>query len=223
MPTLPDSREARITFFEVHLPVWEADPAAIGLDASLVAQLAQETADARAALEGARAARQASKAATQYLYDRSDRMSRTGGAAIDTIRAFAKASGDPEVYTLAQIPAPAAPTPAPAPEAPTDITISLYTTGELRLMWKVTQPARGAEVYTTIARQLDGAGPFIEIASTGEKVYIDAAVPAGTRSVSYVLRARRGAQASRPSAVVTQHLGKAAATPHDASSLTLAA
>ena len=114
MPTLPDSREARITFFEIHLPVWEADPAAIGLDAALVAQLAQETAEARAALEAASAARQASKSATQYLYDRSDRMSRTGGAAIDTIRAFAKASGDVEVYSLAQIPAPAAPTPAPA-------------------------------------------------------------------------------------------------------------
>src|SRR5690606_38555746 len=83
---------------------------------------------------------------------------------------------------------------------PTDIRIALLGDGSLELRWRTRQPAPGAEVYTQIRRQLDGAGPFIPLGATGARPprYIDTTVPAGTRSIAYLLTTRRGAQSSDP-------------------------
>ena len=145
----------------------------------------------------------ASKGATEGFYNAIDTLREAGGAAIGEIRAFARSRQNPDVYIMAGIPAPASPSPVPAPPAPTNLTITMQTTGEAVLRWKVKQPAPGAEIITVVQRRLNAAGPFVEFASTGEKTITDSTIPPGTKSVSYVLRARRGDQMSAPSEPVT--------------------
>lgn len=208
MSTIPKSREEQINFFEQHVAVWANDPASIGLTSAMVTDLNGQTQAARSSFVTVEAARQTARAATTGYHGATDAMRATGGAAINAIRAFADASDNPSaVYQAAEIPPRAAPSPAPPPSAPTNITTTVYTTGEVELKWKVNQPRRGAEIFTVIHRRLNNTGPYIEFASTGEKSFVDAKVPPGAQSVSYVLRARRGDQMSVPSDAVTQHLG----------------
>jgi hypothetical protein len=207
MSTLPQSRVGILEFFETHLPLWTADPLIIGLTLEQVTDLQGFTTSARNQWDAAQAARVASKGATEGFYNAIDTLRTAGGAAISEIRAFAKSTANPDVYITAGIPAPASPTPAPPPDAPTNLTITMQTTGEAVLKWKVKQPSPGAEVFTVVHRRLNNTGSFIEFGATGEKTMIDATIPPGTQSVSYVLRARRGDQVSAPSEPVTQFLG----------------
>jgi hypothetical protein len=208
MTTIPKSREQQINFFEQHLAVWVNDPASIGVTSAAITELNGLTQAARSSFVTVQATRDAAKAATTGYYGATDAMREAGGDVINTIRAFADGADDPaSVYEAAQIPPRAAPSPAPAPDAPTNITTTVYTTGEVELKWKVKQPRPGAEIFTVIYRRLNNAGPYAEFTSTGEKMFVDSTIPAGTQSVSYMLRTRRGDQVSVPSDAVTQHLG----------------
>lgn len=207
MGTVPNSRLGTLEFYETHLPLWAADPTIIGLTLEAVTDLQGFVSTARTDYENAQTSRVASKGATEGFYNAIDTLRTAGSGALAEIRAFAKSTGNPGVYITAGIPAPAAPTPAPPPDAPTNLTIALQTTGEAVLKWKVKQPAPGAEVFTVVYRRLNNTGAFTEFGATGEKTAIDATIPPGTQSVSYVLRARRGDQVSGPSEPVTQFLG----------------
>jgi len=185
MRTLPKAQAKLITFFEVHTDLWAQDPAAIGLDPLKLDALSAATAQARQNHAEAIAAREAAKAATTALSGSIEKLRALGGPAISTIRAFAESAANPgHIYSAAQIPPPADPSPAPAPEAPTDIRIALLGDGSLELRWRTRQPAPGAEVYTQIRRQLNATGPFTALGDTGARRYIDTTVPAGTRSIA---------------------------------------
>ncbi|MFG0283421.1 MAG: hypothetical protein ACF8R7_03275 [Phycisphaerales bacterium JB039] len=199
MTTLPKQQAELISFFEAHVPVWLNDPTAIGLTLTTVTSIQGATVAARGAYDSAQVARDASKAATTTLHGAIDTLRGMGGPAINAIRAFAEGAADPmAVYSAAQIPPPADPTPAPAPEAPSDISLTLLLDGRIQLKWKAPQPVAGAEVFTEIQRRFNGAGSYAPLASTGEKTYFDATVPAGTQQVEYLLYARRGGQVSAP-------------------------
>jgi hypothetical protein len=196
MPILPDSRLGQIQFFEDHIPVWSPTPSAIGLSALQVTTITNLTTAARNAFNAAQAARQASTNATTAYYEAVRQMRLFGGDLINSIKAFAEATSNPTVYTTAQIPPNASPTPAPAPAAPKELTTQVENDGSITLKWKVTQPAPGAEVYTVVLRQLNGTGAFTQIGDTGEKTFNDAAVPPGTSRATYMLQAKRGGQSS---------------------------
>ncbi|MFG0285131.1 MAG: hypothetical protein ACF8R7_11975 [Phycisphaerales bacterium JB039] len=223
MRTLPKSQDDLIRFFELHTSVWAGDPAAIGLDGARVAQVAAAAADARAKYAAATSAREAAKAATTALRSAIATLRATGGPAISTIRAFAASAPNPsQVYSAAEIDPPSDPTPAPAPEAARDISITLRTDGALLLRWRARQPAPGAEVYTKLRRRLDGAGPFAELAATGEAHFTDDTVPAGTRQVEYLLTVCRGATES-PTEIAAILLGRPQAAGAGAGALPIAA
>lgn len=207
MRTLPRGRQEQIEYFEGHLPHWAPEPEAVGLTPAMVAELAARTEAARAAFAAAQAARRAAQAATAEYNRRVREMRALGGAMINSVRAFAQASGDPGVYTRAQVPPPAAPSRAPAPAAPEGIVTGLDRRGAITLRWRTRRPIPGAEVFTTIERQLDGAGPFVPIGATGGRRFTDATVPAGTRSAVYRLRAHRGGQSSPWAEPATVFLG----------------
>lgn len=188
MRVIPVSRVERVQFYENHLESFAANAAAIGLAPADVTELANRTAEARAAYNEQQAAILAARTATAAFYHAAERMSIAGEAAISRIRSTANGTSDPNVYVLAEIPAPARPTSRGAPGKPFDFRVTLGSTGAINLRWKNTH-ATGA-VYV-IHRRLDGTGPFDNLASVGAKRFTDHTVPAGTRQVEYQVQAMR--------------------------------
>ncbi|MFG0285435.1 MAG: hypothetical protein ACF8R7_13540 [Phycisphaerales bacterium JB039] len=207
MTVLPKSLLGRIEFLEYHLPIWLNDPTAIGLSLTAVTELQGLTTAARSAYTTQQTARQNAIASTGAFHIATDDMSVAASAAIAAIKAYAKTTGDPNVYTLAEIPAPAAPQPAPLPAAPTQITTGLDPSGAVTLAWKITQPAPGAEIVTLVHRRLGSTGAFSLLAVTGDKHYTDATVPPGTQQVGYLLQARRGEDLGPYSTAINVFLG----------------
>ncbi|MFG0283362.1 MAG: hypothetical protein ACF8R7_02975 [Phycisphaerales bacterium JB039] len=208
MPTIPTSREAQINYFEQHVAIWANDPAAIGLTSGIVTNLNGLTQQARSAFVSVEAVRSQSKASTTGYYNATDAMREAGAAAIDAIRAFAKTSGDPNVYEAAQIPPPASPTPYPAPAAPSGVKTSLDASGNIIIDWDITQPAPGAQVFTVIYRRLNANGAYSIIGNTQGKQFTDTTVPVGTSEVAYQLQSLAGGQTGPFSDAVNVYLGK---------------
>src|SRR5690606_35587172 len=115
MSVLPRGRLQRIEFLEYHLPIWSNDPAAIGLDPLVLTELNGLMVAARAAYTTQQTAHQTALASTTGFHNATDAMSEAASAAIAEIKAYDQTTGDPDVYTLAEISPPAAPQPAPPP------------------------------------------------------------------------------------------------------------
>jgi len=125
-------------------------------------------------------------------------MSSFGGDIIKTIRAFAETTGDPGVYTAAQIPPPAPPAPLGPPETPTDLSGVLTTDGQINLRWGGSR--KGGTSYT-VERSVTGAnGPWTIIGTSEERAFVDTALPVGLDSVMYRVRAARSGGTSNWSA-----------------------
>jgi len=109
--------------------------------------------------------------------------------AIATITAFAKTTGDPGVYGTAGLTPPRQPGPRPAPERPVELTLTASPDGSLELRFRIVAAGAVFEVQRT-AIALDGQqSPWVTLATTGEKRYLDQAVPAAQRQVQYRVRA----------------------------------
>ncbi len=188
MPVVPQTIIGKLEFYEEHLPVWSKDPAAIGLTPVQLVELANRTSAARAAYDAAHAARSAAKASTLSQAQSIDAMHDLGGDLIKTIRTFAETNDDPAVFVLAEIPAPAPPTPAGPPEQPTELAANFLLPFGIGLSWKGSV-AQGA--YFGIWRRLDGENEFTLVATSKEKSFDDQTLPAGAASVSYYISAHR--------------------------------
>ncbi|MFM9994711.1 MAG: fibronectin type III domain-containing protein [Phycisphaerales bacterium] len=207
MPVLPPLVREQIEWLEAHLPIWAANSSAIGLSSLQVTGLTTLTTAARTAYDNAQAARISSKNSTTALKIAHAAMRNSAGDMINSIKSFAQASNNPNVYTIAEVPPPAAPKPAPAPATPVNVTVSLRNDGTINVAWDATQPAPGAEQFFTVSRRLNGGGAFFGVGNTGEKAFEDATVPAGTLSATYQVTARRRSQSSEPSEPVSILLG----------------
>lgn len=188
MSVIPRTLSEQLDFFEQHLPVWAANPAAIGLTPVQIADLSLLVSEARAAFENAIDARESSRSATMIQSFAFLAMVTLGSDLIKTIKAFAETSGDNSVYGAAQIPPPAAPTPAGPPVEPTHLAANFLSPFGLGLSWKGSV-AQGA--YFGIWRRLGGETNYTLIATSKTKAYDDTTVPAGTQSVQYYISAHR--------------------------------
>jgi hypothetical protein len=197
MATLPDSRKARVEFFEAHNPIWAANFAAIGLTTAQVTTITSLTGAARTALNAADTARNASKAATTTFYNNEGQMSELGGDLIKTIRAFAETTNNPNVYATAQIPPPAAPTPVPPPAQPSDLSGLIDPFGVITLKWVAQPKGPASGVFFFVERKV-GTNPWTPIGATQEAEFQDplAGQQAATQVVAYRVQARRGTDAS---------------------------
>jgi hypothetical protein len=113
-----------------------------------------------------------------------------GSDIIKQIRAKAAVDGD-NVYVLAQIPAPALPSPVPPPGTPTDFIVTLNPDGSLKLRWKCANPAGSMGTMYQVSRRIGSGGPLVQIGGSGVKSFLDATVPAGTPAVTYQITAAR--------------------------------
>jgi hypothetical protein len=220
MPTVPQDRVAKLEFYEVHVPIWQAVAATIGLVPASVTALSGVTEEARAAYTAHLAALDASKAATAAFYDKIRAMHNAPGMGADMIQQIknkAATTNDPNVYALAQIPAPALPAPAPAPGTPTGFTVGLLGDGSLELKWKCANPGgRGGVIYH-VQRRVGSAVEWEFAGATGTRTFLDQTLPAGAASpVTYQVTAVRSTARGNPAQFVvnfgTGGSGEAVAT-----------
>jgi len=190
MSVMPDTRLAKIEFCEQHLSTFSANAVAIGTSAAAVADLTTKTEAARAARQAAFEARNAAKALTLDYHEKVAVMSAAVANIISQIKTQAGITG-PSVYTLAQIPAPATPTPVGPLAKPDNFAVALLENGALKLTWKCAQPKSASGVTYQIWRRIGTTGAFVSLGGTGAKEFTDSTVPAGSASVTYQLQATR--------------------------------
>jgi hypothetical protein len=132
------------------------------------------------------------------------------GDAVRSIRAFAGTSAEPAgVYSLAQVPPPASPSPVPPPARPSGLTVRLdAAAGSLTLRWKATNPANARGTTYIIRRKLPGETQFAFIGVAGKKCFVDETLPAGRDSVQYTVQGQRANLSSPVSPIFTVNFGK---------------
>jgi hypothetical protein len=208
MATIPDKIAERLAFFEYHLPVWAADPALIGLNAAQISDLAIRTAAARTAFDDAQAARSVSRAKTVSQTEAMGDMSNLGSDLVKTIRAFAETTDNVNVYSVAEIPPPAPPTPTGPPEVPTNIDASINNFGEIKVSWKASRAAGTQFIIQRQLKSVDGTlGNWTFAGSSVSNDYTDNTVPTGFAAVNYRVYAQRPGGQSDASITVTLNFG----------------
>jgi hypothetical protein len=192
MSVIPPAKEDMIAFFASHVPVWAANAEQIGLDPADVAELSALLSAAQTAL-ATQAAKDDEKLAATAASNQTAKALRTAGAGdLATIKAFAKDTKDPSVYTKAQIPEPAGRSPAPPPSMPYDLEASIDNNGHVVLIFKADNAQSHTGAFFEVRRKLDGQNTFTLIGSTGTKSFTDQGIESGTASAIYNVTARRG-------------------------------
>src|SRR5690242_15180589 len=124
MGLLPENHADRIAFFTSRGALWATNATAMGSSSTQVADGATKAMAATAALAAQLTAQNAAKAATQSLNDAMTALTNSGNIVIEQVRTKARSAGD-SVYPLANIPAPATPTPVGPPGTPEAFKVSL--------------------------------------------------------------------------------------------------
>lgn len=193
MPTIPTTHNAQIAWFEQRISDWIAQAENIGLTPEQLVALNPLITTARTDYDAAQAARQASKSSTMTANDSRGAMREFGGDLVKTIQAYAEASGDRSVYALAQIPAPAEPSPIGPPAVPSDIKGALNSNGSITLRWAGTR--EGGTVWMVQRQTADTVnGPYTDWAlleSVSERTFNDITLPAGVAKAAYRIKAQR--------------------------------
>ncbi len=205
MALVPDSKTGAINFFQSRIAAWSADPAAIGLSSQQVMDISAATGAAQTTLLAMQQAYNTARSATATNDADIETMRAVGSNIISTIRAYAKTTGDPNVYVLADIPAPKPPTPAGAPDAPTNVTGVINNRGAVELKWEGTLAFR---TFFEVYRMFEGQSQWTLLASVGAKAFEDDTIPPDTTSaVKYFVQAKRGELRSDPSEPITIRMG----------------
>ncbi len=205
MAELPETILGQLEYFEQHIPVWAADPAAIGLDAQQIMDITTLTGTMRLAYNDAQAARAESKSMTVLQREALGSMLGLGTALIATIKAFADSTGNsPAVYAAAQIDPSNVPAPIAPPAVATGFVTTLANSGAIELSWKGTT-ANGT--YYTVWRKLNTESNFSIIGNASGRTFTDATIPGGTPSAIYYLITHRDTLSSGESEHVSVMLG----------------
>ncbi len=199
MAVVPNKDVEALQFFEDHWDQWQTNEVALGIPPAVAAQVKDDAIDARAKLTAQALAKNAAKSATLDWNGAMSSLRSAGATAIAAIRAKADASADPNaVYSLAQIPPPAAATPLPPPATPTTFSSEIQPTGALLIKWRMPSAQPGNTFYQ-VARKLAGETAFDIIGGSGNKTFLDESLPFGTDRVEYQVTAIRGSVAGTPS------------------------
>jgi len=219
---VPQSRQELIAWYAQRAPVWAANAVAIGLDPAQVATLAGLVSTAEGAESSAFASRAASQANTVIYHNETDTLKDFGAGLVKTIKAFADATNDPNVYATATIPPPTPPAPLGAPDAPTNVTAVLNNAGHINVQWQGSRTGGTSfRVERSVTPVGGTAGPWTLLDSVEERAFVDDAVPQGLATAVYRIFAQRSggtSPVSEPGQVVFGTDGAGGATD-----LTLAA
>ncbi|MDB5324356.1 MAG: hypothetical protein JWN40_5987 [Phycisphaerales bacterium] len=190
MGLLPEGHAPRIAWFQSRIAIWSSNAVVIGTSAAIVTDVDAKATAAADALPAHETAQNAAKAATQTLLDAMAALTNSGNIVIEQVRTKARTAGD-GVYPLANIPAPATPTPKPPPGQPTDLKVALDATGALGLSWKCINPPGARGTTYNVFRRIGVGGEFTYLGGSGVKELVDETVPAGAALVMYKIQAVR--------------------------------
>jgi hypothetical protein len=168
MPVVPEKRLEKVQFYENHIAPFTTNATAIGLTTAQCTELQTKTQAARDLYTDQQAKLQAAKTATEAFYNSVDTLATFGAGLIDAIRSKAKTTGNLDVFTLAEIPAPPTPTPVGAPGRPSDFEVVLQPDGTLELSWKCSNPTGCNNVIYQVYRKVDSTGAYEYIGGTGD-------------------------------------------------------
>ncbi|MBX3322996.1 MAG: hypothetical protein KF757_08405 [Phycisphaeraceae bacterium] len=212
--TIPTKLNEKIQFFEQRLPVWSVSPPSLGLLPADIVSLNNAVTAARAAFNAAQAARNLAKAATEQQDIAVAAMLEIGRAQVRVIRAWAFKTNNPAVYAMAQIPAPAEPSPLGPAEQPTDLTTTLTTGGTIELAWQGSREGGTSfKIFRSLKSPNSESGPFVLLGTSEERRFTDSALPTGLQNATYYIIAVRSGGASLPSDVSTVFFGSAEGNP----------
>lgn len=195
MGVVPNTRIGKVEFYEARISTWSSAATSIGTTTAAVTTLANLTKAARDAFNAQQAAQAAAKSATERFYNAVRDMQNSGADIIKTVKAFADTTNNPNVFVLANIPSPAAPTPAGPPVAPTDLNAVMNSDGTIKLTWKGSISQRQ---FFSIWRQLPSQAMPTQIGAVAAKDFTDVTVPRGLQQVVYNVRAHRDSAVSTP-------------------------
>lgn len=210
MPNVPPQPKVnQIAWFENRLPLWAVSPSQFGATPAQITALSTAVTAARKAYNDAQAARVASKAATVSESQAVATMLTNGRNLVNIMKSFIENSNNSALWGQAGLEPDArgGPGTAPAPNAPFKLGASLDSVGNVIVTWKASQPAGVSGVIYSVQRALDG-GNFVLLDSVGEKQFVDEALPAGTQSVSYTVKSRRGGKSSAWSEALVLRFGR---------------
>lgn len=206
--TVPTDPAAIVEFATPHAPVWVARAASIGSTPAEAAAVADALAVAEKARLDAFAARTAAEAATAAYYNAAAVLREAAARVVRNAHNFARATDDPGVYALAEIPAPRTRRRSlPPPHQPEQPSAALMVGGALELSWKVSHPRGMTGVIYEVRRRLAEETAPTLLGTTGAKRYVDRTLPAGTTGAEYTVAALRGDQRSPWSALLTVSFG----------------
>ena len=194
MKVVPRKNVDKVAFYEAHLSPWTTNAATLKVDPALLTDLDTKTTAARDAHEAMLAAQQAARAATATFNAAVKTMAGTGSAVISQIRSTADVSGD-SIYDLAQIPAPAAPSPVAAPGTPYKFETVVKGDGSIKFTWKCDNPAGASGTIYQIYRSFAGSTSYDYVGGVGAREFTDLTIPVGTTQVTYKIQAIRSTAA----------------------------
>ena len=192
MGVVPNTKTGKIEFYEGHIDDWTTHALDIGLSVGEVGALAALITASRTSFTNQTTQIAAAKSATSACNNDVAAMHALGAALIQKIRVYAETNNNPNVFVLANIPAPASPSALPAPGICDQFEVQLLDTGALQLKWKCSNPTGAVGTVYEIRRKLSTAAPFVFIgAAGGDKTFVDDTVPFGSSSVFYQVVGRR--------------------------------
>ena len=117
---------------------------------------------------------------------------------VSTIQSFALSTGDPNVYNLAEIPAPQPSSAAPPPGTPESLRVELLQNGALKLGWKCNNPDGTQGTIYEVKRQTAGQAEAAWIGSTGVREFVDDTLSMDASPVQYEITAVRSTKRGNP-------------------------
>ncbi|MFI4917445.1 MAG: hypothetical protein ACIAS6_13185 [Phycisphaerales bacterium JB060] len=195
MPRFPKNEAAFITYAKQRIADWkggQAGPPDTGLSAQQLTDTENAVNEAESAYNAMLAARNSARTATGTKNDKLEALRAIFGADVDTIDAYAKATNNPGVYTLAGIPKPKDASEREAPPAPTNLRAVVDTDGSVDLTFKVAAGGGATYLVQRVLTPIGGApGPYEFMGfANDDKTFTDNAVPEGIKSVGYRVSAR---------------------------------
>ncbi|MCC6322385.1 MAG: hypothetical protein IT438_13230 [Phycisphaerales bacterium] len=192
MSELPQSRLARLQYFEAHYGLWQTNAVNVGISAATALSVKNATTACRAGFDSMMVARNAAKAATLNFYNLNNTLVDLGRGVISTIKSFAESTSNPNVYVLADINPPAPPSPVPAPSTPLEFTGSVSPDGVVTLAWRPESSGPSSGVFFLLERKKIGEANYSVLGATMERNYMDPDADIGSGPVQYRVRAVRG-------------------------------
>ena len=196
---LPADRRQSLVWLESRIDGWNINFASIGLTSAQVTDLASDIDTTRTSFTSVQAARAEAKAETQSWYTNADELHTKAADLITLVKSFAANSGSSAaVYLAADMTPRNPPAPVAPPEQPGNLKATLLGNGSVVITWDGRGPT--GTVYN-ITRKLpaETGFRFIGQGDGRDKSFVDATVPTGSASATYIITAVRGSDVSTPS------------------------